>query len=173
MNKFFPGMLADSVQHIDLQALKKMGIKGCILDIDNTLVPNHVKDADENAVQWIERLKKEGFQVCIVSNASETRVVRFNARLNVQAIHRAAKPSVRAFGKALTLMGLKPQETAMVGDQIFTDILGGNRIGLFTILVNPIDASTEFAFVRLKRYLEKVVLSAYKKKSRNTGAPEK
>lgn len=157
---FYPDVYIDRIQHINLDLLAKNGIKGMILDIDNTLVPNHVKDADENVVNWIEKVKKAGFKICIVSNASKKRVIRFNQNLKVYAVHRAAKPSKKALLKATELMGIKPDETAIVGDQVFTDIYGGNRLGMFTILVRPIDKN-EFFFVRLKRLGEKFILSRY------------
>ncbi len=168
LQKFYPEMIVDRVQDIDLEVLRNRNIKGLILDIDNTLVPNHVKDADENAVKWIERVKSSGFKTCIVSNASRKRVVRFNERLKIFALHRASKPGTAAFKKALRLMELKENETAVIGDQIFTDVYGGNKLGAFTILVKPIDSKTEFIFVRLKRIFEKVVLKSYYKNIKRT-----
>jgi len=125
------------------------------------LVPNHVKEADKGAVDWIEKVKSSGFKACIVSNASKKRVVKFNERLKLYAIHRASKPGTAAFRRALKLMKLKEEEIAVVGDQIFTDIYGGNRLGAFTILVDPIDRKTEFIFVKFKRLFEKFVLKSY------------
>lgn len=168
LEEFFPRLLVDKVQDIDLDFLKENKIKGLVLDIDNTLVPEHVKEADENAVKWIERVKEEGFEVCIVSNASKKRVIKFNEKLKLFAIHRARKPGVKAFKKAVRLMDIKPEETAMIGDQIFTDIYGGNRVGMFTILVNPINLN-EFFFVRLKRLPEKYILYQYRKKYKQEG----
>lgn len=159
--KFYPGMTVDSVHHIDLAGLKEKKIRGLLLDIDNTLVPNHVADADQKTVEWLERVKNEGFKACIVSNASHKRVVRFNEKLKVYAIHRAGKPGTKAFLKAASLMDLKPEEVAVVGDQIFTDIYGANRAKILSILVKPIDRK-EMIFVRLKRYPEKIILKQYK-----------
>ncbi len=160
--KFYPDLMLDGVWDIDLDSLKKKGIKGLILDIDNTLVPQYRKEADENAVKWIERVKKAGFKICIVSNASKKRVLKFNDSVRVLAVHRASKPGTGAFRKAALLMGIKLCESAVVGDQIFTDIYGGNRAGAFTILVKPID-KREFIFVRLKRIPERLVLRIYRK----------
>ncbi|MCX7843280.1 MAG: YqeG family HAD IIIA-type phosphatase [Clostridia bacterium] len=159
LEKLYPDLYLDKVQDIDLDFLRKHNIKGLILDIDNTLVP-HGLEADDNAVAWMERVQAEGFKVCIVSNASKKRVIKFNERLRVAAIHRASKPGTRAFLKALEIMGLMPGEAAVVGDQIFTDIYGGNRLNLLTILVKPIDKK-EFFIVRLKRIFEKGILSKY------------
>jgi len=159
---FYPDMFVDSVQDIDLEILHKKRIMGLILDIDNTLVPDHVKEADQKVVEWVEKLKKEGFKVCIVSNASRKRVIKFNERLKLFAIHRARKPVSGAFKKAVRLMNLEAKQIAMVGDQIFTDIYGGNRAGMFSILVKPIHQK-EFFFVWMKRLPEKLVLARYRK----------
>ncbi|OPZ87416.1 MAG: Mannosyl-3-phosphoglycerate phosphatase [Firmicutes bacterium ADurb.Bin419] len=162
IEKFYPRHKVDKVQDIELDMLTKNNIKGLILDIDNTLVPEHVAEADQNAVAWIEKVKKAGFKVCIVSNASEKRVVKFNEKLKVHAIHRASKPSSKAFVRAARLMDIKPEETAVIGDQIFTDIFGGNRVNMFTVLVKPID-KREVIYVRAKRIAEKYVLAKHEK----------
>ncbi|NLB81990.1 MAG: hypothetical protein GX800_10380 [Clostridiaceae bacterium] len=94
---FYPCIAVDSIVDITKELLDKNQIKGLILDIDNTLVPNHVAEADENAVKWIETIKAEGYKMCIVSNASKKRVVRFNNKLQLYAGHRAMKPGTAAF----------------------------------------------------------------------------
>jgi HAD superfamily phosphatase (TIGR01668 family) len=163
IEKYYPDLYCDSIRHIDLERLKKEGIQGFILDIDNTLVPMHEKDADNNAIEWISELKSKGFKVCILSNAAEKRVLRFNKKIEVTAIHRAFKPAGKAFLRAAKEMGLEPENIAVVGDQIFTDIHGGNKANMFTILVKPIDKK-EILYVRLKRGPEKLVLSSFSKK---------
>lgn len=166
LEKLFPDMMTNRVQDIDLEYLKSRNIKGLILDIDNTLVASHIKEADRNVVEWIEKAKASGFKMCIVSNASKKRVIKFNERLKLYAIHRASKPGSKAFKKAARLMDLEIAQTAVVGDQIFTDVYGGNRINMFTILVKPIDKRESF-LVMIKRLPEKLVLSKYAKKLQN------
>lgn len=156
----FPAIAIDSINDITIELLEKNNIKGLILDIDNTLVPNHVADADENAVQWIESMKAAGYKMCIVSNASQKRVIRFNDRLQLYAIHRAMKPGIAAFRRACRTMNLENKNIAVVGDQIFTDIYGGNRAGMFTVLVKPID-KREGRLVQFKRIFEKRILRQY------------
>lgn len=158
LEKFYPNLQAGRVQDIDLSFLIKKNIKGLILDIDNTLVPDHVEEADESALAWVEKVKKMGFKVCIVSNASQKRVAKFNEKLKVDTIHRASKPGSKSFLKASEIMNTKASQTAVIGDQIFTDIYGGNKVNMFTVLVTPID-KREFFFVRLKRIAEKFVLA--------------
>lgn len=162
LKRFFPKNIVQKVQDIDLDELAEKGIKGLILDIDNTLVASHVKYADENVVKWIKKIQDCGFKACIVSNASKTRVVTFNENLKLFAIHRASKPGTGAFLKASSHMGLKPSEIAVVGDQIFTDVYGANRAGMYSILTTPIHPK-EFFLVKFKRLLEKHILDLYKK----------
>lgn len=163
VQKFFPDILMDKTQDISLAFLQERSIRGLILDIDNTLVPNYVKEADEAVVRWIENMKASGVKICIVSNASEKRVIKFNERLKVYAIHRANKPGTKNFLQAARLMNLKPEEIAVVGDQIFTDVYGGNKAQMTTILVKPLD-KREVLFVRLKRFPEKFILDRYRRK---------
>ncbi|HEX3028762.1 MAG TPA: YqeG family HAD IIIA-type phosphatase [Clostridia bacterium] len=162
---FYPEITVDRVQNINLEQLIGMKVKGLILDIDNTLVPPSMKDADENAVKWIEKVRKAGLKTCIVSNASKKRVIKFNERLKIYAIHRASKPGTKAFMKATRLMGIEPGEAVVIGDQIFTDVYGGNKAGMHTILVKPI-VNKEYFFIRAKRVMERYILKKYEKRNR-------
>ncbi|HHV60464.1 MAG TPA: YqeG family HAD IIIA-type phosphatase [Clostridiaceae bacterium] len=166
MHRFFPDVYVDRVQDINLNDLIKKNIKGLILDIDNTLVPPRTKEADENAVKWLEKVKEAGIKACIVSNATKKRVVMFNEELKLPAIYRALKPRRKAFIKAAALMDIDIKEAAVVGDQIFTDIIGGKKLKMYTILVKPFD-NREFFFVKLKRFPERFILSRYKKYKNN------
>lgn len=159
---FYPAIAVNSIKDITKELLDKNHIKGLILDIDNTLVPNHVAEADENAVKWVEAIKAAGYKLCIVSNASKKRVIRFNNKLQLYAVHRAMKPGTASFKRACSIMGLDSESVAVVGDQIFTDVYGGNLAGMFTILVKPID-QREGKLVRIKRVFEKRILKQYSK----------
>ncbi len=161
----YPGIYVNGINEITAEILKEKNIKGLILDIDNTLVPNHVADADENAVKWIEKMKESGFKMCIVSNAAKKRVIRFNDKIRLNAVHRAMKPATAAFYKAGRIMGVDKANIAVIGDQIFTDIYGGNRAGMFTILVKPID-HREGRLVRFKRVFERRIIERYQEKNR-------
>ncbi len=160
LEKYYPDLYYKRVQDIDLKLLREKGIKGLLLDIDNTLVPDG-KGLNEECLKWIEMLRAEGFKVCIVSNASRIRVDSFREALGIDAIHRAAKPASRSFITALKLIGLEHKNVAMVGDQLFTDIYGGNRLDILTILVKPID-KREFLPLRIRRLAERYVLKRYK-----------
>ncbi len=162
---FYPNIDFDTVQDIDLKLLADKKIKGLILDIDNTLVSTATSLPDEKTKKWIKSVKDTGFSVCIVSNGSKIRVDKFIKDLDIKALYRASKPSKKAFIKAAELMGTKISETAVIGDQIFTDVYGGKKVNMFTILVKPL-VKKEFFFVRFKRLLEKPILKRYFKQKK-------
>ncbi len=140
---------------MDIDWLKERGIKGVLLDIDNTLITHKQKIPDEKVIALIKFFKKNDIQTAIVSNATKRRVDVFNEKLGLYARYRAFKPSNRGFLKAMTKLKLTPEETAVIGDQLFTDVRGGNRLGLTTVLVEPLDVN-EPVTVRLKRIFEKL-----------------
>ncbi len=158
-----PRQFVEDIHQIDLAELKKAGVKGIITDLDNTLVPWNDSAVYPEVVEWIDELKKSGFQVCIVSNNHSRRGEELSEAFDVPAIWRAVKPRRWAFRKAIAMMDLKPEQVAVVGDQVFTDILGGNRLGLYTILVQPIN-KREFIGTKFMRQLEKAVLFKLKRK---------
>lgn len=160
-NKFYPDRWVDSTYTIDFADLYNKGYRGVIFDIDNTLVP-HGLDADERSIALIENLRHIGFQICLLSNNKQERVERFNKDVNVNYIYNAHKPSGKNYRKAMELMGTTMEHTLFVGDQLFTDVYGAKRIGLYNILVKPMNPKEEIQIV-LKRYLEKIVLHFYKR----------
>ncbi|MBE3579610.1 MAG: YqeG family HAD IIIA-type phosphatase [Caldanaerobacter subterraneus] len=155
--KLIPDMIVGSVHKIDLNLLKKKGITSLVLDIDNTLLPKKAKFLDKDTVEWLERAKNEGFKICLVSNNTKKRVNELKEKTGIPGIAWAIKPRKGAFKKALKLLGAKPHETALIGDQIFTDILGGKRAGLYTILVKPL-SDEELAWTKIMRRAEKIIL---------------
>ena len=162
----YPAMFAESALIIDYEKLReRRGIKALIFDIDNTIAPFDVADPPENAMRLLLALKAKGFSVCLLSNNSRARVLRFNKAMRLFAVHRAGKPGSKGVKRAMRLMKSKPKNTAIIGDQVFTDVLCGNIWGLYTILVRPVSDRDEFT-VRLKRGLEKMVLKSYHKRRR-------
>lgn len=159
MGRFlYPDAYLGSIYGLTPEGLKKKGIRGLILDIDNTLVPTFTKDADTRVRNFIDNMKKNGIKVAIVSNARQERVEQFCRNLDVDYFYKALKPFRKGYLQAMKTMGLKPSEVAIAGDQLFTDILGGNLLGMRTILVKPID-SNEPVTIRIKRLLEKPFLA--------------
>jgi uncharacterized protein len=150
-----PDQSLNNIFEIDVDQLEEQGIRGIITDMDNTLVPWSDRAVYPRLADWFSDLKRRGFKLIIVSNNSKDRGGQLARELDIPAIWYAIKPRRRAFRKALDLMQLKPGEVAVVGDQIFTDVLGGNRLGLYTIHVQPI-SEKEFIWTKLMRMMERL-----------------
>lgn len=164
LEPFYPDDYVDSTYGIDFDSYYKQGYRGVIFDIDNTLVP-HGAPADERAKALFAKLKEKGFSCCLLSNNQLPRVELFNQEIQVNFIEDAHKPSVKNYRKAMQLMGTNEQTTLFVGDQLFTDVFGARRTGIYSILVKPIHPKEEIQIV-LKRYLEKIVLHFYQKQKK-------
>ncbi len=161
LRRFYPKRLAKSSYDIDYEKLYKEGYRGILFDIDNTLV-EHGADATPRAIELFTRLKGIGFQTCLISNNSDERVRRFNKDIGANYIHKANKPATKNYYKATKIMGTHIDNTVFVGDQLFTDVYGANRVGMLTYLVKPIHPKEEIQIV-LKRKLERIVLYFYRK----------
>lgn len=147
----------NSIFDITPEMLKNKGIYGLILDIDNTMVATHIKEADEKVINFIKSLKECGIKAIIVSNGRKKRVELFCEPLGIEFLYKAHKPLGGAFKKAIEIMGLPSDKVAILGDQLFTDVLGGNIKGIHTILVRPIDLDEPF-FIKFKRIFERPFL---------------
>lgn len=163
LKRLLPNEHVPSIYDIDANELLERGIKGIITDLDNTLVEWGRPEATPELIKWFAMLKEKGLQVTIVSNNNEERVRSFSYPLNIPFIFRARKPMTKAFKRAAKNMRLKHEEVVVVGDQIFTDVLGGNRLGLHTILVVPV-AKNDGLATKLNRYMERHVLEWFKRK---------
>ncbi|WP_163526423.1 YqeG family HAD IIIA-type phosphatase [Halobacillus ihumii] len=164
---FLPNEHVQSIQDIDPESLKEKGIKGIITDLDNTLVAWDEPDATEEIVSWFRLMNHHGIQVTIASNNNENRVKLFSEPLNTSFIHSARKPLSRAFKRARKDMNIQKNEIVVVGDQLMTDVLGGNVAGLYTILVVPI-VETDGFWTRFNRRIERRILSWMKRKGKIT-----
>lgn len=159
---FYPQKILDSAYHIPFENLWERGIRGLIFDIDNTLVP-HGAPADEAAKELFRHLHQIGFKTCLLSNNKMPRVASFAAEVDSYYIFKAGKPSVKGYEQAMAQMRTQPATTMFVGDQIFTDIWGANRAGIYSVLVKPINPKEEIQIV-LKRYPEKLILFFFRRK---------
>ncbi len=159
MSRFFPETEYDSTYSIPFEELYAQGIRGIIFDIDNTLVPPDAP-ADTRSRELFRRLRAAGLKVCLVSNNKGPRILPFAEALRSPYVAKALKPRKYGYRKAMEIMGTSPAETVSVGDQIYTDIWGANRMGMHTILVRPMEPKEEIQIL-LKRILEKPVLWAY------------
>jgi uncharacterized protein len=153
-NLLKPDFRLDKAVLITPEFLAGASIKALIIDIDNTLVPWRGEEPDEATKDWISGLKAAGIKMALVSNAGGPRAARMGETLDLPAIAPAKKPMKYGFKKALLTLGERPENTAEVGDQIFTDVLGAARCGIKTILVEPFGGQ-EFAATKIMRYLER------------------
>lgn len=156
LKMFYPSVYYASTYDIDFKEYYEKGYRGIIFDVDNTLVP-HGADADERAKKLFRDLKEMGFDTCLTSNNKEERVKRFNKEIHSHYIYKANKPAKSGYMNAMKKMGTNKKNTLFVGDQLFTDVYGANRVGIYSILVGSLHPKEEIQIV-LKRYLEKVVL---------------
>ena len=163
---FFPHTYIESIFEIDSEDLQKKGIKAIIFDIDNTLVSYDVEEPTQEVIKLFEELQQKGFKICLLSNNTKERVIRFSKGLKILAIHKANKPLTGKFKRAMRLLGTDQNSTVIVGDQIFTDVYGGNRAGLMTILVMPVSDKDEW-ITKIKRGLERRIINAYEKSLKN------
>ncbi len=156
LSKLCPNLYVESLHCIDLSHLRDIGVLGIVFDIDNTVTMWGSKEVSPTTLKWLEDAKAYGFRVCLLSNNRKARIDDISHMLNIPSA-KGFKPFGSAFRSALCVLGTSPRETTIIGDQIFTDILGGNRAGLYTILVQPM-STTEFITTRFLRRLERIVL---------------
>ncbi|NLW08717.1 MAG: YqeG family HAD IIIA-type phosphatase [Firmicutes bacterium] len=141
----------------------RRGLRGLIIDLDNTLVPWGEDKIGCRMRDWVQEIKDAGIKVCILSNALEHRVRAVGESLGVPWVSRAVKPRKSPFRQALKILGTAPRETAVIGDQIFTDIWGGNRMGLYTIWTTPLSTKELFSTKAVRR-LERLVVKKFREK---------
>ncbi|MBM7097143.1 MULTISPECIES: YqeG family HAD IIIA-type phosphatase [Alteribacter] len=161
--RFVPDQYVPSIFEISVSELKERGIKGIITDLDNTLVEWDRPDATEELIAWFKDVKAQGIDIVVVSNNTEKRVRHFSDPHELTFIHSAKKPMTRAFKTACNIMNIEKHEAVVVGDQLLTDILGGNRGGFHTILVVPV-AQTDGVITRFNRRMERLVFQWMKRK---------
>lgn len=164
LNIFLPCEKVDNIFSVDLKKLKNKNFKGIILDADNTLFAYNSKSLDDEVKNWIRKVKGLGFKVAILSNATlKSRKIKHLVHdLKIPVITFSFKPLPFRFKKILKLLSITPQEAVMIGDQILTDILGGNIVGLYTILVKPISKKEFLTTSIINRPLEKIILKITK-----------
>ena len=165
LKHFLPDQHVKSIFEITPESLKDKGVKGIITDLDNTLVEWDRPYATPLLIEWFENMREHEILVTIVSNNNEKRVRAFSDPLRIPFIFQARKPMTRAFNKALKQMGLRKEETVVIGDQLLTDVLGGNRSGFHTILVVPV-AQTDGFVTRFNRKVERRILNWFRKKGK-------
>ncbi|MDJ0688379.1 MAG: YqeG family HAD IIIA-type phosphatase [Xenococcaceae cyanobacterium MO_188.B32] len=130
-------ILGDTITDLTAEILQQYQIKGLVLDVDETLVPLKEKEASEELKQWVAEIRKIAAIWLVSNNLSQTRIGNIAKSLHLPYIVGAKKPSRKKLRQAAEAMNLPVEQVAMVGDRLFTDVLAGNRLGMFTILVEP------------------------------------
>ncbi|MDD3165178.1 MAG: YqeG family HAD IIIA-type phosphatase [Oscillospiraceae bacterium] len=138
MLSFIPKKMADHTEQVSVSALKRQGIALVMLDFDNTIVPYTTSEPTPEMDRWLKDAMESGVQMCVVSNSKKPRVQLFCARYGLPCMTKARKPGGRGIRAALAEYHCRPQQAALIGDQIFTDVLGANRAGVCSILIRPI-----------------------------------
>lgn len=161
-NPFIPDIMFNSVFDITPNELSQRGVRAVVLDIDNTLVTYGMPEPTEEVCRWIRSLQDAGIPAALASNNKKERVEQFNKRLEIFATYKSGKPSARAVFAACRHFAVEPSDVAVIGDQIFTDVLCAHRAGALAILVSPLPYR-ENLFFRCKRALEKPFIHAYHK----------
>ncbi|HEY6103477.1 MAG TPA: YqeG family HAD IIIA-type phosphatase [bacterium] len=151
-----PKRTAPTLAALDPVELAAGGIRGIILDLDNTILPWGSATPTVEVQDWVRRLRAAGLAGCIVSNNFSLRVRQVGTLLGVPVVGWALKPVPLGFWRAMAIMGTRPATTALIGDQLFTDVLGGNLLGMYTILVEPL-SEDEFPTTRLVRRIERLI----------------
>lgn len=160
--KLYPNAYLKNVKEITLEFLKENNIKALILDVDNTLIDFNKKMLD-NVENWCEELKKQGIKFCILSNSNKKEKIEMVAnKLKIPYIYFGTKPFKRGFKRAIKMLEIENKNIAVVGDQIFTDVIGANRCKMFSILVEPIDQK-DLVITKIKRPIENFIINKYQK----------
>lgn len=153
-----PDLHVASVTDVTVAWLRQRGVVGVLVDADDTLVPGDDRALAPEARAWIAALGDAGLRVGILSNGTSRRIADLGADLGVPAIALAGKPFGFAFARAMRALGTTPATSAMIGDQLFTDVLGARCAGLTSILVSPLTPGRH-AHTRVARRLERWVLA--------------
>lgn len=158
----YPKQYLKNVTNFTVEMIQENSIKGIILDVDNTLI-DYYKNMLEGAEQWCKNLQKKGIKFCIVSNSNKKdKVEQVAKNLNIPYVFFAKKPLKFGLNKAKKIMNLPENEIAVIGDQIFTDILGANRCKMYSVLVDPIEEKDIFITI-IKRPIENCIKERYEK----------
>jgi len=160
---FVADQYAKNVFEIDLKELQSLGKKVIFTDLDNTLVGSKVLHPTPEIMAFIDDAKKLGFEILIMSNNNFQRVALFSKDLDITAHHKALKPL--KLKMARILKQYKRDEVVMIGDQLMTDVLVAKRLGLYTILVEPIELKQDEKRTKINRQLEKIVVRSLRKRN--------
>lgn len=158
---FKPNRIVRRVYSLTPEMLAEMGVKGIILDVDNTLSTHHAQQPLDGVTEWVALMRKSGIKLVILSNAHSDRVRPFADKLGIDYISLGLKPLPNGVFRALGRLGLDRAEVLLVGDQLFTDMLGANLAGVRGVLVEPAQLESGWSF-RLRRRAERPLIKKYR-----------
>lgn len=161
MALFKPKMRIGKMIEITPDMLQAEGVRALLLDIDNTMTTHDNPVPAEGVREWIDRMKAQGFLLMVVSNNNGERVRKFAALLELPFEGHAKKPLPVGFRRACERLGVQPKEAAVIGDQIFTDIMGGNLLGAYTVMTEVYEPEP-MPFFKFKRACERFIMQFWR-----------
>ena len=170
MSKLIPDYVFDSIYDITPALLEQHGVRGVLIDLDGTMASHKAALPPDTLAPFVRTLREAGLQVLVFSNSRETRVGKFCEALGAEYICRAAKPLAGGFRRAAKRLGLPLSQIAVVGDQIFTDVLGGNRVGALTCYVQTLDR--HYFWVNVRYQIERGFIERGKRRMEARGRHE-
>ena len=147
---------ADTLPEVPLDLLTEAGIRGIVVDLDNTVCAYHQPELAPGVAEWVSAARDRGFALVLVSNNFSERVASIGSLLGIPVVPNALKPLPFAFLRALKLLGTPRRATIVIGDQLFTDVLGAKLLGMRTILTKPL-VERDFPLTRVLRFLERTI----------------
>ena len=156
-----PDIKLERITDISIQLLNKFDIKALLLDVDNTMSTHHGTVLTEGLTEWIAKMQQGDIKLCVLSNSKEKRVAPFAQKIGLQYISLGLKPLPTGYLRGVNRLKEKRKNVAIVGDQMFTDVLGGRAVGVKTILLTPIKPEDGWSF-KIRRRLEKNIIGKYK-----------
>lgn len=170
MPLFCPTLFRERITAITPEDLRSLGASLLLLDVDNTLTPHYDQALDPEVQAWLDAMRREGFRFSLVSNSREERVRPFAEKIGLPYQASSAKPLTGGFRRAAAREGVSPKQCVVIGDQIFTDVVGANWFGAPSILLTPISLESEKdqTFIRFKRWLERPILKRCRRKREET-----
>ncbi len=166
MPLFYPTIERSCITDVTAADLRVLGVTGVLLDVDNTLTAHGSQEVSESVQMWLKDRSQEGFLLAVVSNNKEERVRPFAEKIGVSFVAKAKKPLSSGFQRAAEKWQLSAKECVVIGDQIFTDIVGANLCGMPSVLLTPIEPEQTEYFIRFKRILERPLIAAYRRKTK-------
>lgn len=153
-----PDASFDHLTDVSIALLRSWSVEGVVLDLDNTTVPWHTADVPNAVLAWVEKVRDAGIRVCLLTNNYGAQAHTVAKKMGASVVRAALKPNPSAFRRALTVLQTTPSKAVMIGDQLFTDVLGAKLVGMRAILVRPLSAR-EFVTTKFMRMLERPIVA--------------